>query len=97
MKFKNQKELFEHVWETRPHISELSGEPLLPKGSFKWHWQMLHILSKGSYPNYKLNPDNIILALPEEHDHQERFPEFNRRKDLLRRDYYEKYYGKKFD
>jgi len=97
MKFKNQMELFNHVWDTRPHVSEVSDKPLLPRGHFQWHFQFLHILPKGTFPHYKLNPDNIILALPEEHDHQERFPEFNRRKDLLRKSYYEKYYGKKFD
>ena len=90
-------ELFNHVWDTRPHVSEVSGKPLLPRGHFQWHFQFLHILPKGTFPHYKLNPDNIILALPEEHDHQERFPEFNRRKDLLRKSYYEEYYGKKFD
>lgn len=97
MKFKDQKELFDYVWQTRKHISELSGKPLLPKTNYQWHWQMLHILPKGTFPHYKLNPDNIILALPDEHDHQEWFDEFNRRKDALRREYYTTYYNKKFE
>ena len=55
MIFKNQAELFNYIWETRPHVSELTGEKLLPKGDFKWHWQFLHVLPKGSYKYYKLN------------------------------------------
>ena len=96
MQFKNQKELFDYVWQTREHISELTQEPLLPQGHFMWHWQFLHILPKGTFPHYKLNPDNIILALPTEHDHQEQYEEFNKRKDKLRREYYERYYNKEY-
>lgn len=96
MKFKNQKELFEHIWETRPHVSELSGKQLLPKGSFQWHWQFLHVLPKGSYPKWKLNPDNIILALPEEHENQNSFAKFEIKYSELRQKYYEEFYNKSF-
>jgi len=85
--FKNQKEMFDYIWETRPHISELSGDPLLPKGHFKWHWQFLHVLPKGSYQSYKLNPDNILLALPHEHEKQEQYKAFNDKKEVLRMAY----------
>lgn len=95
--FKNQKELFEWKWKNSIHVSELSGEPLLPLGHFKWHWQFLHILGKGSYPSYKLNPENIMLALPEEHDKQEQFPIFIERQEKLRAQYYREIYGKKFE
>lgn len=97
MKFKNQKELFEYIWETRPHVSDVSGLPLLPKGHFKHHWQFAHVLAKGHYPSYKLNPDNIMLMLPEEHDNQESFEYFNERKEELTRQYYKEVYGKEFD
>jgi hypothetical protein len=95
-KFKNQSEMFEWIWENRPHTSQLSGLPLLPKGNFKWHWQFLHVLGKGSYPHYKLNPDNILLARPEEHEQQEKYKEFWNIKEKLRQKYYEEYYNKKF-
>ena len=96
MTFKNQSELFNYLWETRPHFSELSGKPLLPKGHFMWHWQMLHILPKGSYPKWKLEPKNIILALPDEHERQNEFAEFNKRFEENRREYYKEFYGKEF-
>ncbi|MFZ7121755.1 MAG: hypothetical protein ACOWWH_12515 [Eubacteriaceae bacterium] len=95
--FKNQKELFEYIWETRPHISEFSGEPLLPKGHFQWHWQFMHCLPKGSYLKYKLNPDNIILGTVYEHEHQEEYEYFQQKQLELKREYYKKYYGKEFD
>ena len=94
MKFKNQKELFDYIWETRPHKSELSGFDLLPKGHFQWHWQFLHVLPKGSYPKYKLNENNVILGLPSEHDKQETFPEFLSKRQELTREYYKEFYGK---
>jgi hypothetical protein len=90
--FKNLTELFDYVWETREHISELSGKPLFPKGHSKWHWQMAHLLGK-SYSHYKFNPDNIILALPEEHERQETFPKFIERRDELKRQYYDEFYN----
>lgn len=88
--------MFEYVWETRPHISELSGKPLLPKGNFKWHWQFLHVLPKGSYPSYRLNPDNIMLGLPEEHEKQEEFMVFRIKYDELKQRYYKEVYNKEF-
>jgi hypothetical protein len=91
---KDQKMLFEHIWETREHVSELTGKPLLPKGNFKWHWQFCHILPKGSYNYYKLNPENIILARPEEHEKQESFDKFNTLKENLIWKYYAEFYNK---
>lgn len=89
-------QLFNEIWEERDHISELSGKPLLPKGHFQWHWQFLHILSK-SYPSFKYDKRNIILALPEEHAIQERFPKFIELRESLRAKYYEEVYGKVFE
>ena len=97
MTFKSQKELFNYIWENRPHISELTGKPLLPKGHYLWYNQFLHVLSKGQYKAYKLNPENIMLALPEEHAKQETFPKFIERRDQLRRQYYKEQYNKKFE
>ena len=55
-------QMFKEIWEERPHVSELSGKPLLPIGHFQWHWQFLHVLPKGSYPHYKLKKENIVLG-----------------------------------
>lgn len=96
MTFKNQKEMFDWIWENRPHESELTGEPLLSKKHFKWHWQFLHVLPKGSYPKFKLDPRNIMLALPDEHDHQNQYQAFHNRKSELKTIYYRLYYNKKF-
>jgi hypothetical protein len=96
MGFKNQKELFNHIWETRPHISELSGLPLLPKGHPQWHWQFIHVLGKGPYPSYKLREENILLGLPEEHENQEQYSIFIEKRDELKPQYYKEIYGKEF-
>ena len=60
------------------------------------HWQCLHILPKGTYPKYKLEPKNILLALPDEHERQEQFDVFIEKRDELKREYYKEYYGKIF-
>ena len=96
MEFKNQKELFEYIWKTRPHVSEISGDPLYPKGHSLWHWQFLHVLSKQAYPSFKLNPDNIMLATYGEHLKQEEFEVFRNRKEELKRIYYKQIYNKQF-
>jgi hypothetical protein len=96
MKFKNQKQMFDWIWENRRHVSELSGNILLSKTHPKWHFQMAHILPKGNYPKWKLNPDNIMLMLPEEHENQEQFLKFVEKKSELRRQYYKQYYNKEF-
>lgn len=87
-KIKNQRELFDQIWSERPHLSEVSGKPLLYKGHSLWHWQFAHVLSKGAYPSLKLDPENIMLMLPEEHEKQESFEAFNEKKQLLKERYY---------
>jgi hypothetical protein len=84
MIFKTQKEMLLWIWGNRPHVSELTGEPLLPKGHYKWYWQFLHVLSKQAYPSYKFESDNIILALPEEHEKQEDYEYFRNKRDELK-------------
>ena len=88
--------LFEEIWSEREHVSELSGKPLLPKGNMRWHHQFLHVLPHGSYKAYKYRKENIMLALPEEHAVQERYPKFMERHEELRRQYYKEIYGKEF-
>lgn len=64
--------LFRTLLWTRGSISEISGKPLLPLEHPQWHWQFLHVLPKGLYKRYKLNPRNIVLALPSEHEYQDK-------------------------
>lgn len=85
----NEKELFLEIWNERPHVSEVSGKSLLPYGHFKWHWQFAHVLNKGRFPSMRLRKDNILLMLPEEHDHQDRHDVFTERKEKLMREIYE--------
>lgn len=90
------KDMYWEIWEEREHISELSGEPLLPPSHCQFIWQFLHVLPKGTYPKYKYNKNNIILALPSEHEKQEQYETFNKKFAELRQEYYETYYGKTY-
>ena len=62
-----QKDMFDEIWAERAHLSEVSGVSLLPKGNPMWHWQFSHILTKGAFPAFKCNKENIVLMLPDEH------------------------------
>lgn len=95
--FKNQKEMFLWIWDNRPHVSELTGKPLLYPGNSKWHWQFLHVLPKGAYPAFKLNQNNVLLGLPDEHEKQNEFNIFNEKYENLQREYYRDVYGKEFE
>lgn len=91
-KFKNQREMFLYIWNTRAadngYKSELTDNQLYHINHPKWHHQFLHVLSKGAYPSYKLNPDNILLGTPSEHENQEQYDVFNEKKEELKRRYY---------
>jgi len=91
MEFKTQKQMFEWIWDNRDHVSELSGFPLFNKNHFQWHWQFLHVLNKQSYPAYSLNPDNILLALPDEHTKQTDYDVFNKKHEQLKLEYYKRF------
>lgn len=85
---RTEMDVFLELWEERPHVSELSGLPLLPKGNIKWHFQFLHVLPKGKFPSLRLSKKNILLGTPEEHDHQDRFEAFRKRKVELLKEIY---------
>lgn len=87
--FKNTKEMFLWIYGQRAMdwVSDLSGKRLLPIHHWQWHWQFLHVLSKNTYPKWKLNPNNILLGLPEEHERQNQFDLFNYYRDLIRHHY----------
>ena len=60
-------DIYNEIWSERVHRSEVSGEPLLPKGHPMWHWCFSHLLGKGAYPKFKYDKRNIILKTPDEH------------------------------
>jgi len=55
--------LFNTIWNTRPHKSQLSGKPIheARPGNFA------HIVAKGKRPDLRLFENNIILLTIEEH------------------------------
>lgn len=60
-----QKEVFEEIWEERPHRCFVSGDPIHePKPE-----NFAHVLAKGlnKYPKFKLYKKNIQLMLPHLH------------------------------
>lgn len=64
-KVTGEKELFEKIWKSRPHRCFVTGKKIAyPTASV-----FAHVLSKAQnkFPDYKLNPDNIVLLLPEVH------------------------------
>lgn len=64
--FEREMDMFIHIWQTRPHVSYLSGKPI---NSFH-PANFMHVLAKGlnKYPQYRLNPDNVVLGLRIEHN-----------------------------
>lgn len=82
------------IWNEREHVSELSGRPLFNRTHPLWNWQFLHVLAHGPYPEYGLKKENIILALPYEHENQEQYEVFNERKQELKQQYYAEGHGK---
>lgn len=60
-------EMFNQIWNERPHRSEISNQQLLPYGHELWVNQFCHNLPKKLYEEFRLNKANIFLALPEEH------------------------------
>ena len=60
-------ELFTALYHERDGVSELSGRTLYPPGHFLFHHQGSHLLPKGTYPDYRLDPRNIVMLHPIEH------------------------------
>jgi len=52
----------------RGAFSEISGERLVGKDHPRYHWQVFHILGKGEYPDYRLDPENILLTTWQEQE-----------------------------
>jgi hypothetical protein len=80
-----EMDIFKEIWTERPHISELSGLPLpyKPNNVSQWVRQFLHVLNKGRFQSLRLDKRNIMLGTPDEHDHQDRYENFTKRKEEL--------------
>lgn len=63
-KKKSSKDFFMEIWDERPHVSEVSGEPLgeEPLAQF-----FSHVLGKGAHPEFKFDKRNIMLMTFDEH------------------------------
>jgi hypothetical protein len=57
-----EMELFKELWEKRKHRCFVTGQPL----EFS-HMICFHILGKGAFPSYRLNPSNIIFVNAQYH------------------------------
>lgn len=75
--------MFERLYKERGGRSELSGLPLYPPGHTLFHWQGSHLLPKGTYPDYRLDPRNVVMVHPLEHAQWEQVRD---RDELLRRE-----------
>lgn len=79
------RRMFMNIWKSKPHFSELSGASL---GREPFSTFFHHILPKSKHPEAALDPENIILLTPEEHDNVEidmyRYPEVNSRREQLK-------------
>lgn len=80
--FETQKDLFIHIWNNRNHVCQFTGTNLDSVPEFQWHWMFAHILPKGLFPYFKLNPENIVLVYPEFHTCVDNFiPEYRDKYD----------------
>ena len=83
-----ERELLIRLIEIRGAKSEISGKPLYNQLHPNFHWQASHILVKSIYDLYRLNPDNIFLCLPSEHQFWEHFKSSDR-KTMMYKQYQE--------
>lgn len=56
--------VFDAIWKTRKHICFITGEPI-PEPYVVDNF--MHVLPKGQYPAWRLNPRNIVLGLTRVH------------------------------
>jgi thymidylate synthase ThyX len=66
--FKGEAEMFESIWQDRLHVCEFTGERLDKfYGTDLWFSCFMHILPKGQFPLWRLNPENVRLGAPDFH------------------------------
>jgi len=59
-----QRALFERIWESRPHSCEVCGAHIEEATASNFS----HLLPKGTYPDFKLREDNIVIKCKDCHD-----------------------------
>lgn len=75
----DEYELFKEIWNERPHKSQLSGTPINRFDTHSFH----HVLTKGAYPEHRLNKNNIVILTRQEHRDAHDYTW----DDLIKRDY----------
>jgi len=65
--YESQIEMFKDIWKRREHRSFLSDRDIDGYSDDMWINLFAHVLPKGKYPLFRLNPDNIVLLTPYEH------------------------------
>lgn len=54
----SEKDIFKEIREERDHVCQICWKYI-----YEWRaWCFAHMLSKGMYPKYRLNKDNILLC-----------------------------------
>ena len=67
-KVTGERELFVGLWAKCGGKSEVSGEKLPDPASPLFHYCGSHLLPKGTYPDYRLDPRNVVMMTPQEHE-----------------------------
>lgn len=66
--FETERQMFEYIAVRRPLVSFIDGSDLKwTKGKSFFFSIFAHVLPKGKFPYYRLNPNNIILLTPQQH------------------------------
>lgn len=63
-----ERALFEELYHKCGGRSEVSGAQLLPPAHALFHAQGSHLLPKGTHPELRLDPQNIVMITTSEHD-----------------------------
>lgn len=69
-----ERALFVELWAKAGGKSEVSGAKLYPPEHALFVHQGSHLLPKGTYPDYRLDPRNVVMITPEEHETWHREP-----------------------
>lgn len=64
-----ERALFVDLWAKCGGKSEVSGAKLYPPEHALFVHQGSHLLPKGTYPDYRLDPRNIAMVTPDEHEY----------------------------
>lgn len=88
-----ERALFEALYRQRGGRSEVSGQQLLPPAHERFHAQGSHLLPKGTHPELRLEPDNIVMITAAEHDQWHQFGDKSKllEADLRWKDVVERY------